>query len=181
MTTPKLMFMTLLIGVTMLTAIIGGLILSADTTMGDGIVSAKNRHFPIMGAATNLPEDFEEIEIVGGLRAPTNMEFSPDGRLFVLEQAGKILIIKNGELLPTPFLTLEEVDSSAEGGLLGLAFDPQFNTNGRFYVYYTKTGDPSTNQVSWFTVSATNPDVADPRSELVILDGISANITHNGG
>jgi glucose/arabinose dehydrogenase len=189
MTTHKLMFMTLLIVVTMLTTIIGGLILSADTTMGDGIISAKNRLFPTrdafggtkIAAATNLPEDFEEIEIVGSLRAPTNMEFSPDGRLFVLEQAGKILIIKNGELLPTPFLALEEVDSSAEGGLLGLAFDPQFNINGRFYVYYTKTGDPSTNQVSRFTVSATNPDVADPRSELVILDGIPAGLQHNGG
>ena len=75
MTTPKLVFMTLLIGVTMLTAIIGGLILSADTTMGDGIISAENRHFPTTGAfdgnkiaaATNLPEDFEETEIVGGL------------------------------------------------------------------------------------------------------------------
>jgi glucose/arabinose dehydrogenase len=183
------MFMTLLIVVTMLTPIIGGLILSADTTMGDGIISAKNRLFPTrdalggtkIAAATNLPEDFEEIEIVGSLRAPTNMEFSPDGRLFVLEQAGKILIIKNGELLPTPFLALEEVDSSAEGGLLGLAFDPQFNINRRFYVYYTKTGDPSTNQVSRFTVSATNPDVADPRSELVILDGIPAGLQHNGG
>jgi glucose/arabinose dehydrogenase len=183
------MFMTLLIVVTMLTPIIGGLILSADTTMGDGIVRAKDRHFPTrdalggtkIAAATNLPEDFEEIEIVSSLKAPTNMEFSPDGRLFVLEQAGKILIIKNGELLPTPFLTLKEVDGSAEGGLLGLAFDPQFNTNGHFYVYYTKTGDPSTNQVVRFTVSATNPDVADPRSELVILDGIPAGLQHNGG
>jgi glucose/arabinose dehydrogenase len=189
MITPKLMFMTLLIVVTMLTPIIGGLILSADTTMGDGIVRAKNRHFPTrdtfggtkIAAATNLPEDFEEIEIVSSLKAPTNMEFSPDGRLFVLEQAGKILIIKNGQLLPTPFLTLKEVDGSAEGGLLGLAFDPQFNTNGHFYVYYAKTGDPSTSQVVRFTVSATNPDVADPRSELVILDGIPAGLYHNGG
>jgi glucose/arabinose dehydrogenase len=189
MTTPKLMFMTLLIVVIMLTPIIGGLILSADTTMGDGIASAKNRHFPTrdafggtkITAATNLPEDFEEIEIVGSLMAPTNMEFSLDGRLFVLEQAGKILIIKNGELLPTPLLALEEVGSNAEGGLLGIAFDPQFNTNGHFYVYYTKTGDPSTSQVSRFTVSATNPDIADPSSELVILDGIPANIQHNGG
>jgi hypothetical protein len=50
MTTPKLMFMTLLIVVIMLAPIIGGLILSADTTMGDGIASAKNRHFPTRDA-----------------------------------------------------------------------------------------------------------------------------------
>jgi glucose/arabinose dehydrogenase len=189
MITPKLLFMTPLIVVTMLTTVGGVLILSANTSMRGGIASAANRDFATgdalggskITAATNLPEDFEEIEIVDSLMAPTNMEFSPDGRLFVLEQAGKILIIKNGELLPTPFLTLSEVDSSAEGGLLGLAFDPQFNTNGHFYVYYTKTGDPLTNQVSRFTVSATNPDIADPDSELVVLDSIPAGIKHNGG
>jgi glucose/arabinose dehydrogenase len=188
MTTPKLLFMTLVIMVTILTDAAGGLILSADTAMGGGIARAGNRDVTTRDAlggtqtvaATNLPEDFEEIEIAGSLMAATNMEFSPDGRLFVLEQAGKILIIKNGELLPTPFLTLE-VDSSAEGGLLGLAFDPQFNTNGHFYVYYTKTGDPSTNQISRFTISATNPDIADPDSELAILDNIPAARRHNGG
>jgi glucose/arabinose dehydrogenase len=84
-------------------------------------------------------------------------------------------------LLLTPFLTLAQVDSSAEGGLLGLAFDPQFNTNGHFYVYYTKAGDPSTNQVSRFTVSTANPDIADPSSELVILEGIPSGRDHNGG
>jgi glucose/arabinose dehydrogenase len=188
MTTLKSLVITLLMVVTMLTILGWVLIRSTSPTMGGGDDSAADSDFIIMNGlgetkaalATNLPEDFEEIEIVGGLRAPTNMEFSPDGRLFVLEQAGKILIIKNGELLPTPFLALE-VDSSGEGGLLGLAFDPQFSTNGHFYVYYAKTGDPSTNQVSRFTVSATNPDVADPSSELVILDGIPAYIQHNGG
>jgi glucose/arabinose dehydrogenase len=188
MITPKLLFMTLLIGVTTLTTFGGILILSADTTMGRGIVSTASRDLPTrdalggskIAAATNLPKDFEEIEIAGSLMAATNMEFSPDGRLFVLEQAGKILIIKNGKLLPTPLLTLE-VDSSAEGGLLGLAFDPQFNINGHFYVYYTKTGDPSTNQISRFTISATNPDIADPNSELTVLDNIPAGRRHNGG
>src|SRR5918999_1394773 len=187
MTTLKSLVITLLMVVTMLTILGWVLIRSTSPTMGGGDDSAADSDFIIMNGlgetkaalATNLPEDFEEIEIVGGLRAPTNMEFSPDGRLFVLEQAGKILIIKNGELLPTPFLALE-VDSSGEGGLLGLAFDPQFSTNGHFYVYYAKTGDPSTNQVSRFTVSATNTDVDDPSSELVILDGIPAYIQHNG-
>jgi glucose/arabinose dehydrogenase len=73
------------------------------------------------------------------------------------------------------------VDGSAEGGLLGLAFNPQFSTNGHFYVYYTNAGDLSTNQVSRFTVSATNLDIADPGSELIILEGIPASLQHNGG
>src|SRR5918999_3210612 len=189
MITQKLLFMTPLIVLIMLTTLGGVLILSTSSTMAEDIGSAANSSLPTRDAlggnkiatATNPPQDFEEIEIVNSLMAATNMEFSPDGRLFVLEQAGKILIIKNDELLPTPFLTLEEVDSSAEGGLVGLAFDPQFSTNGHFYIYYTKTGDPSTNQVSRFTVSATNPDIADPDSELVILDNIPADIRHSGG
>jgi glucose/arabinose dehydrogenase len=189
MTTLKSLVITLLIVVTMLTALGGVLTLSASSTTDGGIGSAANSGLATMNGvvgtkiaeAASLPDDFEEIEVMGGLKSVTNMEFSPEGRLFVLEQAGKILIIKNGELLPTPFLTLAEVDSSAEGGLLGLAFNPQFNTNGHFYVYYTKTGDPSTNQVSRFTVSATDPDIADPNSELVILGDIPADIKHNGG
>ena len=75
------------------------------------------------------------------------MKFSPDGRLFVSEQSGTIHIIKDDELLPTPFLTIE-VDSSAEGGLVGLTFDPDFSTNGYFYVYYTANGDTSENRIS---------------------------------
>src|SRR5919106_1536499 len=189
MTTLKSLVITLLIVVTMLTTFGGVLILRVSSTMAGGIGSAADSGFATMNGlvgtkiaeAASLPDDFEEIEVMGGLKSATNMEFSPDGQLFMLEQAGKILIIKNGELLPTPFLTLAEVDGGAEGGLLGLAFDPQFSTNGHFYVYYAKTGDPSTNQVSRFTVSATNPDVADPSSELVILDGIPAYIQHNGG
>ena len=189
MTTLKSPVITLLIVVTMLTTAGGVLILSASSTMAGGIGSAADSGFATMNGlvgtkiaeAASLPDDFEEIEVMGGLKSATNMEFSPDGQLFMLEQAGKILIIKNGELLPTPFLTLAEVDSSAEGGLLGLAFNPQFNTNGHFYVYYTKAGDQSTNQVSRFTVSATDPDIADPNSELVILGDIPADIRHNGG
>jgi glucose/arabinose dehydrogenase len=173
----------------MLTTLGGVLILKASFPMAGGIDGAVNSGLATMNGlggakiaeAASLPEDFEEIEVRGGLKSPVSMEFSPDGRLFVLEQAGKQLVIKNDELLLTPFLTLAQVDSSAEGGLLGLAFDPQFNTNGHFYVYYTKAGDPSTNQVSRFTVSTANPDIADPSSELVILEGIPSGRDHNGG
>ena len=66
------------------------------------------------------------------------MAFAPDGRLFVCEQGGKLRVIKDGSLLPTPFVTLT-VDSAGERGLLGVAFDPAFATNGFVYVYYTAT------------------------------------------
>jgi glucose/arabinose dehydrogenase len=188
MTIRRFLVVTPLIMAFMLIAVGVVFILNARPAIGGGVGSVEDSGFTAMNGlggantvvAAGLPDNFEETEIVNGLMAPTNMEFSPDVRLFVLEQPGNILIIKNGELLPTPFLTIE-ADSSAEGGLLGIASDPQFNTNGHFYVYYTKTGDSTTNQVSRFTISAANPDVADPSSELVILDDIPADIQHNGG
>ena len=71
------------------------------------------------------------------------MKFAPDGRLFVCQQSGKLRVVQNGTLLATPFLTLP-VDGSAERGLLGVAFDPDFETNDFVYVYYTATSPPST-------------------------------------
>ena len=108
------------------------------------------------------------------------MEFAPDGRLFVCQQGGQLRVIKNGVLLPTPFLSLA-VDSSGERGLLGVAFDPDFSTNNFVYVYYTPAASsPRHNQVSRFTA---NGDVAAAGSEVVILtlDNLSTATNHNGG
>jgi glucose/arabinose dehydrogenase len=181
-------FLHLLIMVASLTILGVALALSAAFTTRAGAENVADRGLLAengpgqnkVAAATRLPEGFAETEILTDLKSPTNMEFSPDGRLFVMEQSGKIHLLKNDELLLTPFLTIE-VDSSAEGGLVGLTFDPDFSNNGYFYVYYTVGGDPPVNRLSRFTVSAANPDVADPSSELVILDGIPAGIQHNGG
>jgi glucose/arabinose dehydrogenase len=68
------------------------------------------------------------------------MAFLPDGRLLILEQGGKIRVLKNGQLLPTPFISVKTNDavvSNGEEGLLGLAIDPNFSQNGYVYVYYT--------------------------------------------
>jgi glucose/arabinose dehydrogenase len=78
--------------------------------------------------AATLPTNFSESQIAGGLTNPTAMAFAPDGRLFVCQQGGQLRVIKNGALLPTPFVTLT-VDSTGERGLLGVAFDPDFATN----------------------------------------------------
>src|SRR6266540_6197187 len=85
--------------------------------------------------AATLPTGFREVPIASGLAAPTAMQFAPDGRLFVCEQAGNLRVIKNGSLLPTPFVTLT-VNSAGERGLLGVAFDPGFSANHFVYVYY---------------------------------------------
>ncbi len=87
-----------------------------------------------IASAATYPAGFSEELVASGLNAPTAMALAPDGRLFVCEQGGNLRIIKNGVLLPTPFLSLT-VSSIGERGLLGVAFDPNFSTNNRIYVY----------------------------------------------
>lgn len=132
--------------------------------------------------AATLPAGFTEALVASGLSNPTAMQFAPDGRLFVAQQGGALRVIKNGSLLPTPFLTLT-VDSNGERGLLGVAFDPNFASNQYVYVYYTVPAGPGItvhNRISRFTA---NGDVAAAGSETVIvdLDNLSGATNHNGG
>jgi glucose/arabinose dehydrogenase len=90
-----------------------------------------------------------------------------DARLFVAEEAGRIRVIENGVLLATPFLDIRtKVSTTSEGGLLGIAFPPDYSTSGLFYVYYTDLASDSV--LSRFAVSA-DPNVANPASEEVVL------------
>jgi len=131
------------------------------------------------GPSALVPESFSNTQVVDGLQNPTAMAFAPDGRLFVCLQGGDVRVIKDGTLLPSPFTTVN-VDSAGERGLLGIAFDPNFTTNGYLYVYYTATSPTTHNRVSRFTA---NGDTAVPGSEVVIaeLDTLSAASNHNGG
>jgi glucose/arabinose dehydrogenase len=106
------------------------------------------------------------------------MDFAPDGRLFVTQQTGDLRVIRDGNLLPGPFVHLD-VDSSDDRGLLGVAFDPDFANNNYVYVYYTTASSPAHNRVSRFTADG---DVAVPGSEQVLLDlDPLVNSNHNGG
>jgi len=129
-------------------------------------------------AAATLPAGFTETQITG-LTSPTAMAFAPDGRLFICQQGGQLRVVKNNALLATPFLTVT-VNSSGERGLLGIAFDPNFNANQYIYVYYTATAPAIHNRVSRFTA---NGDVALANSETVLLDlnNLSTATNHNGG
>jgi glucose/arabinose dehydrogenase len=131
------------------------------------------------GSSATLPTGFNETQIASGLSSPTAMEIAPDGRVFVCLQNGRLRVVKNGSLLPTPFLILT-VDSNGERGLLGVTFDPNFTTNNFVYVYYTVPGDPAHNRVSRFTA---NGDVVVAGSEFVVvdLDNLSGAGNHNGG
>jgi glucose/arabinose dehydrogenase len=102
------------------------------------------------------------------------------GRLFVIEKGGTIAIVSDGRRAPVPFLDITTlVDSGAsERGLLGLAFHPAYEENGRFFVYYTaKNGD---NTVARYQVSG-EPDAADPASGVVLLAVPDPAPNHNGG
>jgi glucose/arabinose dehydrogenase len=133
-----------------------------------------------------LPPGFSESLVATGLGSVTAMEFAPDGRLFVLVQGGQVRVIKNGALLPTPFLTMT-VDSVGERGLLGIAFDPNFTSNRYVYLYHTVPAVPSVsspfNRITRFTASVANPDVADagPGTIILSLDPLTSATNHNGG
>jgi glucose/arabinose dehydrogenase len=127
-------------------------------------------------------------EIARGFSAPLAIAHAGDGsgRLFVVEKNGVIKVVKNGNVLATPFLDIRaQVASTGERGLLGLAFHPQFAANRRFFVYYTMLPDNGTGgalRISSFRASATNPDVADAASEAeVITIAHPVNSNHNGG
>ena len=132
-------------------------------------------------AASTYPPGFTEGVVASGLTNPTAMAFAPDGRLFVSEQGGRLRVIKDGLLLPAPFVTLT-VNAVGERGLLGVAFDPAFTTNHWVYVYYTATTPDIHNRVSRFTAGG---DVALAGSELVLLDlnvePVTSSANHNGG
>ena len=146
--------------------------------------------------AVVVPSGFTDELFDNGLAGATAMEFAPDGRLFVAEQGGNVRVIENGNLLANSFVSLN-VDSAGERGVLGLAFDPAFLTNGFLYLYYTvpNGADGSSgafNRVSRFTAADAdgNPangytpgNLAAAGSETILLNlnPLSGATNHNGG
>lgn len=119
-----------------------------------------------------------DTQFITGLRSPTAMTFAPDGRLFVTEQGGAVRVVTaDDQLLPTPFLTLSNVRTDGEQGLLGLAFDPAFALNGYVYVFYT-TASPRNSRVSRFTA---NGNVVVPGSEVILFEYGNYAGNHRGG
>lgn len=119
---------------------------------------------------------------VSGLEKPVFITNAGDGsgRVFVVEQPGRIRIVKNGELVATPFLDIaSRVSLSSERGLLSVAFPPDYTTKAHFYVYYTnKDGNIV---VARYRLGA-SADVADSASEqIVITIAHPVNANHNGG
>ena len=122
--------------------------------------------------------------ITDGLTQPLFITNAGDGsgRLFIIEKAGRILILKSGSLASEPFLDIRSIANStgSEQGLLALAFHPSDPTNGQFYTVYT---DPNDSLVlSRFTRSSSDPDLADPSSRITLLTiSHPTHQNHNGG
>jgi len=150
----------------------------------------------------DLPENFQESEIISDLSDPDGMAFSPDGRLFISERiTGRLLVAKydsgsdSWSLNPDPFFTFD-IPKSANGqpkrlrsaGLRDIAFDPDFASNGFIYAFYMKD-DVLQNRVVRIKASTANPDIADlgfgSGGEELLLDlpfnTSQSSGSHNGG
>ncbi|VAW43798.1 hypothetical protein MNBD_GAMMA02-1272 [hydrothermal vent metagenome] len=133
-------------------------------------------------AGTPTPLDPVLTTFQSGFSAAVAVRNAGDGsdRLFVVEQGGRIKIIKNGSTLATPFLNIDPLtNGGGERGLLGLAFHPDYANNGFFYINYTNSSNDTI--IARYSVSAGDADVADDMSALKIISIDQDFGNHNGG
>ena len=127
-----------------------------------------------------IANDYEWKLIASGLIRPVDIQSANDGsgRVFIIEKYGVIRVFENGQLLESPFLNIDDCvnDSGNEMGLLGLAFHPDYEQNGFFYLNYT--GDGGDTRISRFQASG---NIADPNSEKVLMIINQPYQNHNGG
>lgn len=122
-------------------------------------------------------------EFATGFSSPVEIAHCGDSRLFVVQQTGEIRILNSdGTINPTNFLKLTNATilSGGERGLLGLAFHPNYSTNGFFYLNYTRAGDGAT-VIARYSVSATNPNLANASSASILMTIPQPFSNHNGG
>jgi glucose/arabinose dehydrogenase len=127
---------------------------------------------------------FTQSQVASGLTDPTDMEFAPDGKLFVLEEAGQVRFVHSNGTLGTFLNISTKVDATGERGLLGIAFDPNFATNHYVYLHYTRKATstaPVHNRVVRVTANAGNSAAVSGSEKLVFrLNNLQAG-NHNGG
>ena len=136
--------------------------------------------FPLNVGDFPNAKNYEWRLIASGLNRPVDVQsaFDGSGRLFIIEKNGAIRIYENGQLLEQPFLDIEERvnDDGNEMGLLGLAFHPNYERNGYFYVNYTGGGGDTF--ISRFQAGGT---IADAASESILMKVKQPYSNHNGG
>ena len=136
------------------------------------------------GPAASAGQPVLELQLVTSqLDRPVVITHAGDGsgRLFIAEQDGEIRIVDaDGNLLALPFLDISaQTSCCSERGLLGIAFHPDFETNGFFFVHYSDSAGDT--MISRFSVSAGNPNLADIASEVELLAVSQPYPNHNGG
>jgi glucose/arabinose dehydrogenase len=135
-----------------------------------------------VGNAVAFPDSsmYKWTPVVSGLESPTDIQFPDDGsgRMFVLQQPGRIALVRDGQMSQTAFLDLESKVGSGgnEQGLLGLAFHPKVKDNPYFYVNYTDTNGNTV--IARFQADG---DAADPASEKDLIHVDQPFPNHNGG
>ena len=133
----------------------------------------------------SFSQDIYTILFADGFSNPVEMQNVGDDRLFIVEKRGVIEILQlDGTTNPTPFLDIQSIVLTPGGnyderGLLGLAFHPDYINNGYFYVNYIDNFGNT--QISRFSVSTSDPNIADPDSEFQILEVEQPYANHNGG
>lgn len=142
-----------------------------------------------MSAATASAQ-FDAELVVSGLIRPIYLTHAPGdpSRLFIIQKRGQIRVVNDGVLNPTPFLDLDPIigggtTNNNEQGMLGLAFHPDYQNNGYFYIHYTANTDGQGQEdtvIARYSVTG-DPDVADPNSELQIMRVDQPFSNHNGG
>lgn len=133
------------------------------------------------GASEDVPAIALEPLVAGGLERPLYLTHAGDGtgRLFILEQPGRIRIVRDGQLLEAPFLDIaKQVRFAGEQGLLGLAFHPSYKNNGRYFINYVRASDGQT-VIAEFRASS-NPDRSGT-SETITLTVAQPYPNHKGG
>jgi glucose/arabinose dehydrogenase len=128
-----------------------------------------------------VPAGFSDT-LVANIAGPTALAFTPDGRLLVSTQSGSLHVVQNGTLVTPPAITFAStaICTNSERGLLGIAVDPAFASNGHVYLFRTvNTGSACVNRVSRFTMSGNSINAA---TELVLVDNMPSPAgNHNAG
>jgi glucose/arabinose dehydrogenase len=135
-----------------------------------------------VSATTPLPLTVRLQPFLSGLGSPIYLTNAKDGtkRLFIVQQGGVIKVVQPGTNTPTDFINISsKIVSGGERGLLGLAFHPQFATNGYFFVNYTRFGDGATVIARYKATN--NNTIGDPNSERILLVIPQPFANHNGG
>jgi glucose/arabinose dehydrogenase len=179
-----------------LSVLLLGLVIVGGSLLGPAAAGFAQEATPYVETSTTppaqpggtLPGDpqVQLVKVADGLADPVNVAAANDGsnRLFVVERMGRIRIIDgDGNLLPEPFLDISELvqNDYLEQGLLGLAFHPDYASNGRFFVHFTDYHTNGDNFVMEFRVADDDPNLANREGGRLLLAVDQPYVNHNGG